>query len=124
MPDSLEKLDLLLLTVARARKVLSCSRALSAVNRRERPWFRPDIVGARANQLVVGSLLFDMRRPAGNPSQHKDGGEKRRRDPHEMVRTGREKICVGEQLLFLAHDLLDFFEPLLRALFLSLIRQT
>jgi hypothetical protein len=42
------------------------SFTLALINWRERPRSRADIVGARADQFVVGALLLDVCRPAAD----------------------------------------------------------
>jgi hypothetical protein len=42
---------------------------LPLVDRRVWPRIRSQIIRTWANQFVVGTLLFDMRRPPGNPRQ-------------------------------------------------------
>src|SRR5438094_8320381 len=58
---------------------------LSFVNRHVRHAPRPDIFGARTNQLVVGVLFKDVRGPAADAADRKDRSIEVERNSHHVV---------------------------------------
>src|SRR5437879_8015676 len=69
--------------------------------------FRTYIIARGADDLVMGALLHDMRRPSGGPREHEQGREKRCRDAAIMVSEGAVEIEIGEKLAFGPHGLFD-----------------
>src|SRR5471032_1077018 len=56
--------------------------------------FDADVLGARADDAVVGTLLKHMRRPAGQARADENRCEQLGRDAHEVVRRGMVEIGV------------------------------
>nr|GEU28025.1 hypothetical protein [Tanacetum cinerariifolium] len=83
--------------------------------------FGAHIVGARADDLVVDTLLDHVRGPAGRARNHEQRREHGGGHAHHVVRHGREPVQVGEHLLDIPHHGLQAFgnvEHLQRAAFL------
>src|SRR5699024_4909672 len=89
------------------RTTLLCSRSAALFDGRELAYFRADVFGIGPDQAIVGTLLHDVRRPAGEPRHNEDGREQRCRNAHEVVCRGMVEVSVREQLLFVPHDLFE-----------------
>src|SRR5690554_4197251 len=74
-------------------------------------WYRTllftRVLGTRADDAVVSTLLEHVCSPAGHPRAHENWREQWRRNAHEAVGRSMEEIRVGEQLLLIPHQLLD-----------------
>src|SRR5436190_14915628 len=81
---------------------------LSLIQRQERlRVLRTDVVGARADQPVVGVLLEAVRGPARDAADGKNRREQIDRDAQRVVRRRRVEVDVGIQLLLAGDQLLD-----------------
>src|SRR5690606_26025939 len=65
--------------------------------------FRADVVGGRADDLVVDTLLDDVGSPAGRACDDEQRGEHGGGYTHHVVRDGGEPVEVGEHLLDVPH---------------------
>src|SRR3989442_1638266 len=71
------------------------------------PHRRPDVLGARPDQAVVGVLLDHVRRPAHHPAHGEDGREEARVDAEVVVGRGGVEVDVRVQPLLVDHGVLD-----------------
>src|SRR5258706_9956129 len=69
--------------------------------------FRPDVLGARADQAVVAVLLEYVRGPAGDATDREDWREQVGVDAERVIRGRRVKVDVGVQLFFVLHERFD-----------------
>src|SRR5438067_13912535 len=60
---------------------------------------RADVVVGRADDAVVAVLLHHVRAPPGDARDGEDRREQVHRDPHRVVRAGREEVDVGVLVL-------------------------
>src|SRR2546430_1509404 len=65
-----------------------------ALDRLVDPHRRPDVLGARPDQAVVGVLLDHVRRPAHHPAHGEDGREEARVDAEIVVGRGGVEVDV------------------------------
>ena len=80
--------------VSRPSGVIGC--LLSLVDRRVADPVRPRVFAAGADELVVGPLLHDVRRPSGNARADEDWRKQVRRNAHEVIHARRKEIGIGE----------------------------
>src|SRR3990167_4652729 len=71
--------------------------------------FDAGVLGARADDAVVGTLLKHMRRPAGQARADEYRGEQLGWNAHEVIRRRMVEVGVREQFLLLPHGLVDGF---------------
>src|SRR5262245_45804618 len=64
---------------------------------------RPGVIGARADDLAVGALLNDVRRPSGRPRDHEERREHGGRHAHLVVGDRAEPVEVREHPLDVPH---------------------
>ena len=66
------------------------------LDRDERSVFRPDVIGAGADDLAVLALFDDVRGPAGDARHHEDRREHRGGDAHEVISDCRKSVQIGK----------------------------
>src|SRR5690606_2879419 len=82
-------------------------RSAASFDRHPGTFIGTDIVRARANDLVVDTLLDDVRAPAAGPRNHEQRREHRGRHAEHVVARCAEPVEVREHLLELHHHVLD-----------------
>ena len=97
-----------------------CLNRLACVDRHVGSIIGADVVGLRADDLVIRDLLHHVGAPAGNAARGENAGEQLTGDSHVVLQAGRVEIDVAVLADRFGDALLDFdgnVEPLRITLF-------